>query len=123
MAWTSGLSSAPSRGASSASARRMAETRAVTERLAVMARTSFGLGPARRCRQHGEPFLRLELLLHLDLADEERGRRGRHGNGAALGPAHAVERLALAAGREDAPEGRERRADQVDAAHQLHRPI
>ena len=49
------------------------------------------------------------------------GRRHRHH--AALGAAHAVEGLPLAAGGEDAAEGRQRRADQIDAAHQLHRPI
>src|SRR5262245_57042347 len=78
IAWISGLSSPRMDGVSRTSAIAAAVARAVTERMAVMGGTSLGLRPARRRGQHGEPLLRLELLLHLDLADQQRRRRGGH---------------------------------------------
>ena len=64
----------------------------------------------------------LRLALDLDVADQQGRRHGRDRDPARLGAAEAVEHRRVVAGGEDLLERGERRAHDVDAAHQLVRP-
>ena len=75
--------------------------------------------PDRRRLQHRRAIGRDEALLDLELLEQQRRRRRRHRHPAALGAAHAVEGLDLAARRADRLQRDQRRAADVDAADQL----
>src|ERR1700679_288217 len=69
--------------------------------------------------QYGSARLRLLLLLHFDLGDQDARRYGGDGHASRLRAADAIEHRNVVVGGFDLAERRERCADQVDAANQL----
>src|SRR5580765_7036373 len=80
-----------------------------------------GLSSRRWRRQNGEHLLRLRFLLDFHFADEQRRRRSGNRNAPAFRATDPVEDIHLVARRDDLAERRQRRADQIDAAHELGR--